>query len=270
MAILLTEWSIRGAADPRTFDRGRDVFESGSIRRILVEGETVTATVAGARPYRVRLRLTDGGLEGVCDCPQGQDEVFCKHCVATALAWMRGMRSSIVDAHAVLPDLSELRQAIRLPDPWHAYSYFERVNAVLDRLAGSGDADAVADLVEHARLLLIEASEARDEEDSGFTAAVTRCEEIHLAACLAGSPDPVRLADTVVTRARSLDFEDAAEVVPAYFPALGRAGLARCRELLEAALADLPGGPASVFDSRRYAIAAVLDAAAEHERSAVR
>jgi uncharacterized Zn finger protein len=47
----------------------------------------VVAKVAGTADYRVRLWVEDG-LAHSCDCPLGLDGEFCKHCVATGLAWL--------------------------------------------------------------------------------------------------------------------------------------------------------------------------------------
>jgi uncharacterized Zn finger protein len=89
MAVVeVTERSVRKLADTRSFERGRAYFVAGQVRRFRVDGTSVTATVNGTSTYRVRLDITVNGLNGRCSCPYGQDGVFCKHCVATALAWL--------------------------------------------------------------------------------------------------------------------------------------------------------------------------------------
>lgn len=79
-------WS--GSWLTRSFKRGERYFAAGQVRRVTVDGSTVTATVDGTRTYRVRLDVTPKGLHGRCSCPYGADGVFCKHCVATSLAWL--------------------------------------------------------------------------------------------------------------------------------------------------------------------------------------
>ncbi|WP_188316391.1 SWIM zinc finger family protein [Solihabitans fulvus] len=84
----VTERSVRELTDSRSFERGRAYFDAGQVRRFTIDGRSVTATVDGTSVYRVRLDITANGLKGRCSCPYGQEGVFCKHCVATALAWL--------------------------------------------------------------------------------------------------------------------------------------------------------------------------------------
>ncbi|MEU6645842.1 DUF6880 family protein [Saccharomonospora sp. NPDC046836] len=89
MAVVeVSERSVRALADARSFERGRAYFAAGRVRRFAVDGTSLTATVAGTSVYRVRLDITANGLSGRCSCPYGREGVFCKHCVATALAWL--------------------------------------------------------------------------------------------------------------------------------------------------------------------------------------
>lgn len=53
------------------------------------------ATVRGTRDYRVTLWVEDGDLASSCTCPVGGDGLFCKHCVAVALAYRAGCRSTV-------------------------------------------------------------------------------------------------------------------------------------------------------------------------------
>lgn len=87
-AIAVSERSVRQLTDPRSFERGREYFEAGRVRRCTFDGRTATATVDGTSVYRVRLEITAAGLDGECSCPYGQDGMFCKHCVAAALTWL--------------------------------------------------------------------------------------------------------------------------------------------------------------------------------------
>lgn len=83
---MLTEAAIREATDPQSFTRGQAYFASGHVRKLAIEGSKVTARVDGTAAYRVKLVLTKSGLTGECSCPY---DTFCKHCVATAFAWLR-------------------------------------------------------------------------------------------------------------------------------------------------------------------------------------
>ncbi|AHH94547.1 hypothetical protein KALB_1174 [Kutzneria albida DSM 43870] len=84
----VSERSVRRRADARSFERGQAYFKAGRVRRLTVAGTTVTSIVDGTSVYRVRLEITSTGLDGRCSCPYGAEGVFCKHCVATALAWL--------------------------------------------------------------------------------------------------------------------------------------------------------------------------------------
>ena len=48
----------------------------------------IDSVVRGSSNYAVS--LSDDGLDYSCDCTQGDEGTFCKHCVATALAWRNG------------------------------------------------------------------------------------------------------------------------------------------------------------------------------------
>ncbi len=85
----LTTSRIRRLAGSRYFDRGEGYLLEDRVIRLVERNGKITATVAGTHDYRVRIWVNRDGLEFACDCPIGmRDEDFCKHCVATALAWL--------------------------------------------------------------------------------------------------------------------------------------------------------------------------------------
>ncbi|UJW34984.1 hypothetical protein L3Q67_15105 [Saccharothrix sp. AJ9571] len=88
VAIEVSESSVRELAGPKSFERGEKYFAAGQVRRVSVDGKTVSAAVEGTHVYRVQLEITRCGLRGTCSCPYGAESFFCKHCVATALAWL--------------------------------------------------------------------------------------------------------------------------------------------------------------------------------------
>ena len=49
---------------------------------------TITAKVKGTHTYTVKLQLDNGRVEHSCTCPMGNEDIFCKHCVAVGLAWI--------------------------------------------------------------------------------------------------------------------------------------------------------------------------------------
>ena len=87
-AVAITESTIRRTADPLSYKRGESYALSGRVRDLTTYGVTVQATVNSGTPHHVQLTITKAGIRGHCTCPYGQTNVFCKHCVATALIWL--------------------------------------------------------------------------------------------------------------------------------------------------------------------------------------
>ncbi|MFQ6005265.1 MAG: DUF6880 family protein [Woeseia sp.] len=88
----LTISRIRRLAGSRYFSRGEGYLLGGRVVRLVEQNGQITATVAGTHDYRVRIWDACDGLDFSCDCPLGRRDEFCKHCVATALAWL-GLQS---------------------------------------------------------------------------------------------------------------------------------------------------------------------------------
>jgi hypothetical protein len=319
VAIEFSERSVRKVADPTSFERGEAYFAAGRVRRVTVDGTAVRAVVDGTHAYRVRLDLTPRGLRGRCSCPYAAEGVFCKHCVAVALAWLeRGgavgepRRKPLSDKrlrsflrtcdHAWLVDQllaaaasdrvlrarlevaagaegsdafddGELRERLELAieigdyvEYGAAYGYFRQVGEALDAVAGlvaGGFPDAAITLAEYALELLEGAAERVDDSDGGLSEAIARAEEVHLAACEAGTPDPAELADRLVARALDSDYEVFLDALPAYTRVLGAAGLARYRELVEQEWQALAPKRPDDYGGRRFAVTHLMEGLAE-------
>jgi uncharacterized Zn finger protein len=85
---LLNESALEKLAGERAFDRGVDYFEEGHVAGIKEQNGVITARVRGTPEYCVKLWAFGDELAFDCNCPVGQDRVFCKHCVAVGLAWL--------------------------------------------------------------------------------------------------------------------------------------------------------------------------------------
>ena len=85
-----TRQQLRRLAGARSFERGEAYFADGAVRSIARRDTGVEARVAGTRTYRVRLWFEGGNLGYSCTCPVGNDDSFCKHCVAVGLTWKDG------------------------------------------------------------------------------------------------------------------------------------------------------------------------------------
>jgi uncharacterized Zn finger protein len=82
----LTPARIEGLAGDRSFARGVAYHAEGRVEVQPASSNVVRATVRGSIPYEVELSEHRGNLRWSCSCPMGDDGVFCKHCVAVALA----------------------------------------------------------------------------------------------------------------------------------------------------------------------------------------
>lgn len=90
LANLVTEAVLEELAGDRYFERGLAYFRHGAVGRLRASGKEISARVRGTRPYAVRLWIDRRELHWDCTCPLGRDGEFCKHLVATGLAWLAG------------------------------------------------------------------------------------------------------------------------------------------------------------------------------------
>lgn len=75
------------------FQRGQEYYQGGAVTGLRQYRGRTSATVAGSRDYRVNLWEEDGKLKFECNCPDGMDYAFCKHCVAVGLAMLEQTRT---------------------------------------------------------------------------------------------------------------------------------------------------------------------------------
>ncbi|MEZ0375210.1 MAG: SWIM zinc finger domain-containing protein [Candidatus Sericytochromatia bacterium] len=102
---------LRRKAGMTLYDRGSEIFESGSVLKLALIDRTLFAQVAGSAPlpYRVELELGDDRLEASrCDCPYGGP--WCKHIVAAGLAALNEPGLMII-VPALEPQLQRLDKA---------------------------------------------------------------------------------------------------------------------------------------------------------------
>ncbi len=149
-----------------------------------------------------------------------------------------------------------------------AYSYFADVDEALGSVAeliDQGFPDVAMRLAEYALELLTEAGALVDDSDGGLREALNRVEEIHLDACSAGKPDPVRLAEYLVETATGSDYEVFLTALPDYERLLGKNGMARYRELVETAWRALPPKRPNDYSGGRFTIKFLMERLAECE-----
>ncbi|MBY0270160.1 MAG: hypothetical protein K2X06_09845 [Burkholderiales bacterium] len=101
--------SLKKMAGEKYFERGLDYFKSGAVIYLRVGDDGIAARVQGTEslPYTVRFWLKQQELQWGCTCPLGIEGAFCKHIVATGLAWIAG---DIIEDE---PDIGEELQEIQ-------------------------------------------------------------------------------------------------------------------------------------------------------------
>ena len=85
----LTERTIQGLTSGESFQRGKAYFRDGAVSSLVLRADTLTADVEGSEydPYKVTIKLHDGGVaDADCGCPYDWGG-YCKHIVAVLLAY---------------------------------------------------------------------------------------------------------------------------------------------------------------------------------------
>ncbi|AMR76491.1 SWIM zinc finger family protein [Cupriavidus nantongensis] len=101
----LTLTAVQTLADTGSFERGMAYFHDGAVSRLEERENAVRASVRGTHRYRVELAVAgDGGLAYSCNCPVGDEGVFCKHAVAVALAWLENSGEEVFHAEETSRD----------------------------------------------------------------------------------------------------------------------------------------------------------------------
>lgn len=85
---LITQTTLARLAGEKSFARGVGYFESGAVVDLVQTRSAISARVLGSEEYRVVLRPDRADLAWSCTCPLGEEGTFCKHAVATGLAWL--------------------------------------------------------------------------------------------------------------------------------------------------------------------------------------
>jgi uncharacterized Zn finger protein len=95
---VLTLRAIQELADARTFARGMAYFHGGAVGLLDNDEYEARASVQGTQRYRVRLAAAPHGeLDYECDCPVGDEGIFCKHAVAVALSWLENTGEEVFE-----------------------------------------------------------------------------------------------------------------------------------------------------------------------------
>jgi uncharacterized Zn finger protein len=117
----------------------------------------------------------------------------------------------------------------------HAYvSGINRVVSSLRDLLTEERATQAMEVVEYAISKVEEAMGSVDDSDGDMGSVLCDLQELHHEACVLASPDPVALAEKLFRWETCSDWEVFLDAADTYAAVLGKAGLARYRELVEA------------------------------------
>ena len=127
----ISKSSLRRLAGERYFERGADYFDGGAVVHLRSGEEWIAARVQGTEtcPYAVRFWLEKQDLQWGCTCPLGLEGEFCKHLVATGLAWLSG---EIIEHESKIPELLETIRA-----SWIARTGTHWLNSSANEAAGT-------------------------------------------------------------------------------------------------------------------------------------
>ena len=146
-----------------------------------------------------------------------------------ALQDVAGLRAELDE---VLDELEDEASSLGLHDEW--YPDGEALDELLDEAAEFvPDApDAVRELADHVITRTERLLNYENCYGEGITEALEKAQDVHLAACEAGTPDREALAQRLVTGALESGWGVFRDGPAKYARVLGAAGLARYRELL--------------------------------------
>ncbi|NWF79795.1 MAG: SWIM zinc finger domain-containing protein [Chloroflexi bacterium] len=149
----LSEAQIRQHASAESFARGADYERRGAVGQLVLRGDLLQTEVEGSEyePYRVTVSLDAGGVRAAsCSCPYDWGG-WCKHIVATLLAYIHAAPGAVV----VRPPLAELLagldrgqlEGLLLRLAAHDAELIERIDALLaapPAAAATGNAEGAA------------------------------------------------------------------------------------------------------------------------------
>ena len=85
----IDEQVLRTAVGDVIFERGARYAGEGRVRLLGHDLTGAAAIVTGTNDYDVQIETAKRGIAATCSCPFAEDGFFCKHGVATVLAWLR-------------------------------------------------------------------------------------------------------------------------------------------------------------------------------------
>lgn len=88
---------ITRLATPSNIRLGEEIFRSGGVEIITYDDNKSTAIVSGGQTRRTEIEGTDDMIRWKCSCLGKRTHIFCKHCVALAMAVERTNATDFLD-----------------------------------------------------------------------------------------------------------------------------------------------------------------------------
>ena len=180
----ISEANLLELAGPGAFDRGYEYYREGHVVELEMHGDRTIGIVDGTTLYRVELLHDQSALDGSCDCPASDHMVFCKHCVATALALRDQLANSVLaarnDAGDALRDYLAGLDVKTLVS--HLMTVVHKDPALYERLRNQAQFDRATADISEIKKALTRATPLKDVFDPASVSAFFR----HLARTLRG------------------------------------------------------------------------------------
>ena len=139
---------------------------------------------------------------------------------------------------AAIDDAAFLAEDLRWDEVWTYVEGLDAVLQALERGLAGGDAAEVVGLAERFATSVARQLELVDDSSGAVGSTLARAEALHVAACRQAAPDPVALAERLLSLETTTDlFEDA---LVTHASVLGEPGRARYAELAETAWQTTP------------------------------
>jgi uncharacterized Zn finger protein len=74
-------------AGQAAYEKGYALYQSEKVKNLRFNTQNIEAQVQGTQLYQVSLQKVGESFDGGCSCPASEGFDFCKHCVATVLAY---------------------------------------------------------------------------------------------------------------------------------------------------------------------------------------
>lgn len=88
LANILHRSTIEALVGRRTLARGEAYYREGRVEALARKATSIESRVRGTTRYLVRIWVNADGLAYSCTCGDAAKGHFCKHAIATSIAWI--------------------------------------------------------------------------------------------------------------------------------------------------------------------------------------